>query len=347
MERKTSRRTSILIAAVAVIVIIVIAGAYVYLMPKPGPAVVTEKKFSMAVVTSSSPTDLSWTAAAYDGMMFIKQKYNATVDMTEYVSYADAERVVRDYAARGFTMVFAWGLQYEDAVVAVAPEYPNTFFMVSAGQNHPDLKNVISFSFAREQGSYVIGYIAALLSKTNFVASIAGWDYPDVLMGHEAYKLGARTAVPGIKATTLYAQTWSDPVKGKELANSLIQAGADFIWAQSDLTNRGIIDACREAKVKMAYTDYDAWVLAPEIMITSVTINMSRVMDFGVQGILSGNFKGGEFWRPGMNEGVIALAPYHETDSMIPQSVKDKIASVLQDIISGKFVVPRIYEATP
>lgn len=118
------------------------------------------------------------------------------------------------------------------------------------------------------------------------------------------------------------------------------------MWAQADLTNRGIIDACKAAKIKLFFTDYDAYVLAPEIMVTSVLMNVTKAMDKVVSDILAGQWKGGYCWTPGLKEGTVDLAPYHNFDSIIPQSVKDTIETMKQDIISGKLVPPLTFEKT-
>jgi len=331
---------AVLAIAIVIAFAVIAAGTYFAIQPT------VELKNKLAVVTSSSPTDLSWTAASYDGMMHIKDKYGWEVDMTEFVSYADAERVIRDYAARGFKLVWGHGAQYEDGVIAVAPDFPNTYFVVTAGTKEDPPANVITMNGQRREGSYLLGALAAMITKTNKVASIGGVDYPVVIRDHEAFKAGVKAINPDLTATTIYAGTWADPVKGRQLATTLIEQGYDVIWAQADLTNRGIIEACRDANIPVFGTDYDTYPLAPPIVVSTVLMKMDRAMEIVVEDILAEKFQGGRCWEPGLKEGVFDLAPYHDWEDQLSQEFKGKIEQMKQDIIAGTIVPPTIFEKT-
>ncbi len=340
-EKKVSRRKFVAAATVGAAAVGVAAvglGSYYWGRPSaPGVSITTAvgpqttqapSQFRLGVVLSSTPTSLDWASGTYEAAQKMKAKYNIAYDMTEFVSNADAERVIRDYANRGFNLVWMLGAQYEDPSMKVAKDFPKTFFVVSAGMNPKPPANVVTLDIQRYQVTYLFGALSAMMTKSNYVASIAGIDYPVVVREVEGFKAGVRATKPGIKLAGIYTGTWTDPVKGKEVAKSVIQNGADFINIYSGLTNRGIIDACNEAGVKCFNQDYDAWYIAPSVIVSTCVMKLDVAMDTVISQILKGQFQGGRNWAASLKEGMMDMAPYHNFETLIPQDVKDKISQM-------------------
>jgi basic membrane protein A len=336
-------KISTMTLALVVIAVLVIAGLVVYFNPfGASPA---SKEFKIAVISSSDPTDLSWTRTAYDAMNHMKTTYNLTVDLTTFANVADTPNIIRDYASRGYSLIWAHGAQYEQAVLSVAPDFPKVYFAVTAGFNTTPPANVITIDFQRYQGAYLLGALAAKLTTTGKVASIGGANYPVVIRDHNGFVYGAQSVNPSITVKTVYTGTWTDPATGKETANSLIQQGYDVIWAQSDLSNIGILDACERAHVKIMYTDSDPYPVDSDVLITSVMMGLPQAMDTVYHQILNGTFHGGH-WAPGMVGGYVYLSPYHDSASSIPQATQDYISQLRSKILDGSLVVPINYNET-
>lgn len=337
-------KTSTVVIAVVIIAILVVAAFIIVYNPFKA-STPAKQSFKMAVISSSDPTDLSWTRTAYNGMNYMKDKYNITADLTTFANVADTPNIIRDYASRGYNLIWAHGAQYEQAVLSVAPDFPKTYFAVTAGSNMTPPANVITIDFQRYQGAYLVGVLAAELTKTGKVASIGGANYPVVIRDHNGFVEGVQATNSSVTVKTVYTGTWTDPATGKETANSLIQQGFDVIWAQSDLSNIGILDACEAAHVKIMYTDSDPYPVDSDVLVTSVMMGLPQAMDTVYNQILSGTFQGGH-WAPGMAGGYVYLSDYHNFASVIPQGVLDNIAQLQAKIIAGTLVVPINYNPT-
>lgn len=334
--------TNIIIAVVIIIVVALAAVAYSF--GYFGGTTTTKKTpLKICAISSSAPTDLSWTATAYNALAYVQTKYNATTSLTQFVATPDAAADLRNYAASGCTIVLAHGAQYEQAVDQVAGSYPNTWFIANAGSNSTPPKNVVSVSFARYQGAYLLGYLAASLTKTGIVANIGGANYPIVIRDHNGFVEGAKAANPHVKVLTSYVGSWTDPVTAKTIAQSLIQQGADVIWTQADLSNVGVLGACEASHILVMYTDSDPYPVDQDVLVTSVLMGVPQVLSTVVTEINNGTMHGGYLWQPGMAGGYVSLSPYHDLNTSIPLPLQTKITQMTQQIISGQLVVPLNY----
>src|SRR5271167_2304154 len=120
--------------------------------------------FRVALLTPGPVSDGGWNAAAYEGLQLIKTRLGARTALVQTTSPADFEDAFRDFASRGFNLVFAHGFEYTDAALNVAQDFPNTYFVVSSGG--ASSRNVASLTFNFDQATYVEGILAAGVSKT-------------------------------------------------------------------------------------------------------------------------------------------------------------------------------------
>lgn len=337
-------KISYVVVSIAIIAVLVIAALLVYFNPF-ATAPSTKQQFKLAVISSSDPTDLSWTRTAYDAITYMEKTYNVSADLTTFANVADTPNIIRDYASRGYNLIWAHGAQYEQAVLSVAPDFPKVYFAVTAGFNNTPPANVITIDFQRYQGAYLLGALAAQITKTGKVASIGGANYPVVIRDHNGFVEGVQATNPSVTVKTVYTGTWTDPAVGKETANSLIEQGYDVIWAQSDLSNIGILEACESANITCMYTDSDPYPVGADVVATSVMMGLSQAMDTVYNQILNGTFRGGH-WTPGMKGGYVYLSPYHDFASKIPKSVQDNIEQLKSEIIAGTLQVPVNYNPT-
>jgi len=132
----------------------------------------TSAGFRVALLTPGSVSDAGWNAAAFNGLQLIKTKLGAETALVQTKSPADFEDAFRDFASRGFDLIFAHGFAYSDAALEVAQQFPNTYFVVSSGSASSN--NVASITFNVDQAPFVEGVLAGGVSKTEDVGAIGG-----------------------------------------------------------------------------------------------------------------------------------------------------------------------------
>ena len=232
----------------------------------------------------------------------------------------------------------------------VGADYPDTKFVVFTGLTNGS--NVASVFPMQQEGSYVLGALAAMMSKTGTIGFVGGQAYPNIINIFEGYKQGARSINPDIKVIGQYIDTFTDPARGKEAGVSLINNGADFLFHVADLSGQGVIQAAKEKGIYALGVVADQHNLAPDTVLTSFVLDMEKAFDQAINMVQNGNFSG-QLYKPGLEEakgasgdGIVFIAPFHNLDSKVPADVKQKLNQIVQDIISGKIVVPERTEAS-
>ncbi len=351
---------------VLVVVIIAAVGASMLFMQQPTtqpaqtsmteqptqtqPMTQTSVAYKIAMIVPGSHTDLSWNNAAVDGLTQVGKDLGVQVDYQDFVLPADAESVMRLYADKGYNLILAHSFDYGDAVNKTARDFPNVMFGWATGYTNFGLKNVATYDWPSHQGGYLAGYIAAGMTKSGIIACIGGFPVPDVNRGMWGFVYGAQAYNPKIKVLVDYVQAWDDPDKAKEHTLALLNQGADVIYNGGDGISKGTIEAANEWKTAGKYVYiiggiYDQSSLAPDITLTSVVFhpeaNIKRMVQDAQAGMLQPSY------LMDMTNGGIVLASYHGLESAIPQQVRDSVASMQADIISGKLVVQNNENALP
>ena len=347
VEEKGQVKTPIVIAIVVVVAIVVALGTY--FVTRPGePA--APLKLKAGFLVTCDETDMGWSAMGIAAARSLEERYGWEVDVTYYVTYVDGPRVVRDYAARGYDLIWAHGGEYEDAVHAVAEDYPDTYFAVFNATKTPPA-NVVGFLPKMREGAYLAGVLAGKMTKTNAIADVVGEWYPWGCMDFYAFAAGAKSVNPDVKAYARAAGTWADAALGRELAFSLMDMyDVDIMMQEADITGRGVITAVEERGIYHVGTYLDQSVLAPEATLTSILVECSALARVAVENILAGTFEeyvGGKILTPGLAEGATGLASFHRHAEDIPQSVKDLLEATERGIIDGTIVVPDTVTTEP
>ena len=139
-------------------------------------------------------SDAGWNAAAFDGLQLIKNTLGADTAMVQTTSPADFEDAMRDFASRGFRVVFAHGFEYTDTALKVGKSFPQTYFIVTSGS--ASSANVASVTFKIEEAAYVEGVLAGKMTKTGVVGCIGGIELPAIHLTFNGFKLGFLSARP-------------------------------------------------------------------------------------------------------------------------------------------------------
>ncbi len=290
--------------------------------------------------------DKSFNDAAYAGLERAKAQLGIHYQTLETGEGSDREAQMRQLATGGSQLVFGVGFLFTDDVKALAKEFPNVKFAcidytVTPGESLPP--NLAALKFKEEEGSYLVGALAALLSKTGTLGFVGGMEIPLIQKFEAGYVAGVHAVRPADKVIAKYAGTtgaaFKDPTKGKELALSEYHQGADIIYHASGSTGLGVFEAAREEKKLAIGVDSDQYDQAPGTVLTSMVKRVDNAVFDCIQKTAAGHFEGGvhEF---GLKEKGVGWVYDDRNKAQIPAPVKATVDSLEAEIVAGKITVP-------
>lgn len=297
----------------------------------------------IAMLLPGPINDGSWNTAAYNGLMELARAGGYETDFMERIHVEDIEEAFYNYAELGYDLVIGHGFEFGEPAIRVAQVFPNTNFYISGKPPSEGIALPANTAFLDQmewEGWYLCGVIAGLMTETNRIGYVGGMEIPTQVANKNAFEAGARSVNPDIQFYGILTGTYEDPALGKETAEAILDAGADIVAQAADSTGIGAIEACVE---RGAYTfgySLDQSSVAPGLVLTSMLVDIPSAIEGQGEKIKAGAFESG-VWRAGLASGVISLADY---DSAVPQDVIDTVEEIKRDIISGRVVVPEIYE---
>jgi simple sugar transport system substrate-binding protein len=276
--------------------------------------------------------DAGWTYQHDVGRKEMEKALGGKVT-TKYVESvpegADAERVIRDLAQSGHKLIFTTSFGYMNPTIKVAQAFPNTTFEHATG--YKTAKNVGTYNARFYEGRYLAGIVAGRMSKTNVAGYVAAFPIPEVVMGVNAFARGMRSVNPKAEVKVIWVNSWFDPGREREAADTLISQGADVLTHHTDST--AAVQAAEAKKVYAIAYHSDMSKYGPNAQLTAVTHNWGDYYTKTVQSTLDGKWKSESPWM-GVKEGVIRMAPFNKA---VPQDVQDQVKKVEADMKSGKF----------
>ena len=245
---------------------------------------------------------------------------------------ADTERVLRDLISQGNTMLFGTSFGFMEAMVKVAPDFPDLRFEHATGYKTGPNLNVYDSRFY--QPVYLAGMIAAGMSKTDVLGYVGSVPIPEVLRNINAFTLGAQSVKPDIKVRVVFINGWFDPPKETEAANSLLNGGADVLLQNTD--SPAVIQAAAQAG-KLAFGwDSDMSEIGGKAHLGSVVVDWGPYYKKTVGAALDGTWKGGQTTRWGMPEGQNLLI---KLSDQIPADLKARVEKAEAGIKDRSFDV--------
>ena len=216
--------------------------------------------------------DKSFNEAAYNGAQRWVQETGGSYKELEMQSEAQREQALRRLAETGANPIVMTGFAFGDVLNEVAPDYPDTrFAIIDAVVEQPNVRSVI---FSEHQGSYLVGMMAAMASKSGTVGFVGGMDIPLIRKFACCYAQGVKAVKPDatvvINMTGTTPAAWADPVKGAELARSQISQGADVIYAAAGSTGLGVLQAAADENILSIGVDSNQNHLHPGKVLTSM-----------------------------------------------------------------------------
>jgi basic membrane protein A and related proteins len=223
----------------------------------------------VAMLLPGSINDQSWNAVGYKGLMKLKAAGWDTA-YSENVQAADEVEALRDYAKRGYDLVIGHTGRFLSAATRVGRDFPKTTFVVGSGSGGAG-QNVASVDYDNTQFGYMIGVLAAKMSKTGKIGSVNALEgLPNVIAQVGAYRLGARSVNPKIQVKVIYIKDMEDAAAAREAGLALADWGADFISGKLNAAQVGIIQAARDRKIFCNGRSTDHSGIAPNNVATNI-----------------------------------------------------------------------------
>jgi basic membrane protein A len=284
--------------------------------------------------------DRSFNQASYEGAERFTKETGIPYEGFELQNDAQREQALRRFAERGHNPVITNGFSYGSAMETVAPEFPDTDFVVI--DTVVDLPNVRSVVFNEHEGSYLVGVLAAMASKTGKVGFVGGMDIPLIQKFACGYVQGVKATNPDIEVfqamTGTTGAAWNDPVRGGELAKSQIDRGADVVYHAAGGTGIGVLQAAADAGVLGIGVDSNQNYLHPGQVLTSMTKRVDIATYNAMMDVHNGTF------TPGVNvmglaEDGVGWALDENNEKLITPEMKAAVDAAQAKIVSGEIKV--------
>jgi basic membrane protein A len=291
--------------------------------------------------------DKSFNDAAYAGLVRARDDLGVTIRYIEPGDGTDRESALRQLASQGYDLVFGVGFIFTDDIRKLAAEFPGVKFAcidysVVPGQPPPP-PNLSGLRFREHEGSFLVGAIAALESKTRIIGFVGGMQIPLIRKFEVGYTAGAKHVCPDCTVLAAYAGTepraFADPTKGRELAVAQYNRGADTIYHASGKSGTGVFQAARERNLKVIGVDADQFDEAPCCTLTSMVKNVEVSVYETIVDVVHGEFRGG-VRELGLAEDGVGYVYDDNNRAMISPATIERVNALRDQIVRGEIQVP-------
>jgi basic membrane protein A and related proteins len=303
--------------------------------------------------------DKSFNQTAYKGLQDAGKELNFDPKVLESKSEADYAANIQAFLEQKCDIIITVGFLLGNATADAAKANPDQKFAIvdndlfdTATNKDRNFDNVAELVFSTDQAAFLAGYAAAAMSKTGKLGTYGGQNIPTVTIFMKGFELGMEQynkdnsknvkliGWSNAKNDGLFTGDFEDQAKGRATTQTLLDQGADIIMPVAGPVGQGSIKAIQDANsdAKLIWVDTDGCVSVSascDLFLTSVMKNMDVAVKDVTVAAQKGTFKGGTNQGTLANDGV-AIAPFHDFDSKVPQAVKDRIDELKQQIIDGK-----------
>ncbi|MGD8176357.1 BMP family ABC transporter substrate-binding protein [Marinimicrobium sp. ARAG 43.8] len=290
----------------------------------------TDEPLKVGFVYVSPIGDAGWTYMHDQARQIVAEEFGDKIETSYVESVAegsDSERVIRNLSARGHDLIFTTSFGYMNPTLKVARRFPNVKYEHATG--YKTARNVGNYQARAYQGRYLAGMTAGAMSESGRIGYVAAFPIPEVIRGINAFTLGVQTTNPDARVSVVWINTWHDPAREREAADSLILQGADVLTMHSD--SPAVIQAAEARNVYAVGFNSDMSHYGPNAHLTAVTMHWESIYHDKIQAVLDGNWESTAIWH-GLKEGVVDLSPFNE---VVPQEVVEKVTAYKMEIIEG------------
>ena len=284
--------------------------------------------------------DESFNQAAYTGAEAFQAETGIAYDDFEIQNDSQREQALRNFARRGHDPIIAIGFSHGSAVETVSQEFPDTrFAIVDMVVDQPNVRSIV---FKEHEGSYLVGVLAGLASESHTVGFVGGMDIPLIRRFACGYAEGVLSDDPD--AEVLQAMTgttgaaWNDPVRGGEITQSQVSAGADVVFHAAGGTGIGVLQAAADAGILGIGVDSNQNGLQPGSVLTSMLKRVDVAVADAFTDAMNGEWTNG-FEVLGLAEGGVDWALDENNEALITDEMRAAVEEAKQAIISGEVVV--------
>ena len=315
-----NRRSAIALAALASVLL--------------APSAFAQAKLKVAAIYTV-PVEQQWVSRIDKALKAAVTRGEIEYVFSENVANADYERVMRQYAEKGHTLIVGESFAVEAAARKVAKDYPKiSFLMGSSGK--PQEPNFAVFDNYIQEPAYLSGLIAGGMSKSGKIGMVGGFPIPEVNRLMNAFMAGVKEVNPKAEFMVSFINSWFDPPKAKEAAFAMIDKGADVMYAE----RFGVSDAAKERKVLAIGNVINTQDKYPETVVASALWNMEPSIDAAIKAVKAGAFKAEDYGHfSTMKYKGSELAPIGTFEGKVPKAVIDKVRARTAEILAGSYTV--------
>jgi len=310
---------------------VLLCAAAAGMLTVPGAATAAEA-LKVGFIYVSPIGDAGWTFQHESGRRQMAAALGDKVE-TKFIETvpegAEAERVIRQFAADGYGLVFTTSFGYMNPTIKVAKRFPGTKFEHATGYKRAD--NVGTYNVRFYEGRYLAGIVAGAMSKSNVAGYVAAFPIPEVLMGINAFTLGMQSVNPAAQTKVIWTNAWYDPGREREAADVLVTQGADVLTHHTDST--AVVQAADEKGVYAVAYHSDMSKYGPRAHLTAVTHHWGDFYTKTTQEVIDGTWQSADTWG-GIKAGMVSLAPINP---VVPDDVVAQVEKIEQAIKSGRF----------
>lgn len=289
----------------------------------------------IAFVYVGPVADGGWSYQHNLGRLAVEKEFGTRVETTFVESVpetADAERVMRQLAARDNALIFGTSFGYMETMLKVAKVFPKTKFEHSTG--YKTAPNLVTYQARFYEGAYLLGVLAGSMTHTNTLGYVASFPIAEVIRNIDAFTLGARSVNPKIRTKVVWVDTWYDPGKERQAAEALVAQGVDILCQNTD--SPAVVQVAEEKGIHAFGWDSDMSKFGPHAQLTANTENWGVYYIDEVRKVLDGSWNGARQTRWGIKEGAVVLTPL---SSAVPADVARLFEAKKQAIVDGSLVL--------
>ena len=300
------------------------------------PALVHAQALKLKVAAIYTvPVEQQWVSRIDKALKAAVARGEIEYVFSENVANADYERVMRQYAEKGNTLIVGESFAVEAAARKVAKDYPKvSFLMGSSGK--PQEPNFSVFDNYIQEPAYLSGLVAGGMSKSGKIGMVGGFPIPEVNRLMNAFMTGVKEVNPKAEFTITFINSWFDPPKAKEAAFAMVDKGADVLYAE----RFGVSDAAKERKVLAIGNVINTQAQYPDTVVASALWNMEPTIDAALAAVKAGKFKAEDYGKYStMKFKGSELAPLGSFEAKVPKAIVDKVKAREKEITAGTFTV--------
>jgi len=285
----------------------------------------------VAFVYTDPVGDSGWTFQHDLGRRALEKALGAQVK-TSFVesvpATADAERVIRALAASGNQLIFTTSFNYQDATAKVAKLFPQVHFEHATG--YKTGRNLSTYEVRFYEGAYLLGVLAGGTTKTGTIGFVGSFPIPEVIRNIDAFTLGARSVNPAVKTRVIWIDSWYEPGKERQAAETLAAQGADVFCQNTD--SPAVMQVAEEKGLHAFGWDSDMAKYGPHAQLTANTENWGDYYIEEARRELAGTWSGERRFSGGLKEGLVVLTPLNPS---VPAPLAQQYRDKRQGLVSG------------